>query len=397
MAQYYKTLKLTDDGDIDIASNTFSVIKNTDEELLQYIRTILNTRKGEYFLNTEIGLSHDNLIGANFNPDKLKVDLLEAIFQEERIASVDRLDISFDDTERRVYADFQATTVEGDTVEEQINVALEDTLPEDLLLDIVKGAVAAYSLKKLTNTYTGACINVIRSDEVLKNIYFENNILDINEIKSFGSDKDVYVKKMYDQSGNSFDLESLSFLNCPLIYKKKRIYEAESAPSLYFDGSNDYMQHKFVVEEQTPATVIMKYRLIGQHILQEGVFCNSDTPTASNSMQWYFSNTNTYRLAVRRDSGSQSVYNMANQLDNDFHIITLLIDTPLIFTILLDNEIFFQTTLLSNYYNLMQSIRIGTNRGTTVFSKIFLTDFLYYKRILTETELAYIHANLGGY
>ena len=80
-------------------------------------------------------------------------------------------------------------------------------LPSTLLLNNYPGAAAAYSLRKLDYTYTGAAIRVRRSsDNAEQNIGFVNNNLDTASLLAFCGAGSGFVTTWYDQSGNSNNL-----------------------------------------------------------------------------------------------------------------------------------------------------------------------------------------------
>lgn len=114
-----KTLKVTDTGDMDFTGNSFSIITDS-EEVQQSIKSILSIRKGEWFLDTEFALSHENLIGAKFDEDKIILDVRDALADEERIETVESIEVSFDATTRQVTINFRVTAgtelIEGEVV-----------------------------------------------------------------------------------------------------------------------------------------------------------------------------------------------------------------------------------------------------------------------------------------
>jgi hypothetical protein len=76
-----------------------------------------------------------------------------------------------------------------------------------LLLDEFPNAAAAYSLRLLSSSYTGNCIEVRRSsDDALQNIGFVNGVLDTASLLSFVGAGDGFVSIWYDQSGGDFNL-----------------------------------------------------------------------------------------------------------------------------------------------------------------------------------------------
>lgn len=75
-------------GDLVIENGNLVMIEG-DEELVQSVQAILGTRKGEFFLNTDHGVSHDNLLGKPADEELARSDIIEALMQDERVESVD--------------------------------------------------------------------------------------------------------------------------------------------------------------------------------------------------------------------------------------------------------------------------------------------------------------------
>lgn len=72
------------------------------------------------------------------------------------------------------------------------------------LFDTYGGAVIGYSLKKLSNSYSGNCIRVRRSsDNAEQNIGFVSNILDTVSLLAFCGAGNGFITTWYDQSGNN--------------------------------------------------------------------------------------------------------------------------------------------------------------------------------------------------
>ena len=112
------------------------------------------------------------------------------------------------------------------------------------LLDSYGGASAAYSLRKLSSTYSGNCIRVRRfSDNAEQNIGFVNNILDTASLLSFAGTSSVLVTTWYDQSGNSRNAVQTSALSQPKIVDVGNLNLMNGKPSLKFDSYNmDFTQ-----------------------------------------------------------------------------------------------------------------------------------------------------------
>ncbi|UQD52300.1 DUF2634 domain-containing protein [Bacillus methanolicus] len=87
------------DGDL-VVENGELVMIDGDEELVQSVRSILVTRKGEFFLSPDHGLSYENLLGKNTNIEALRDDIVEAVSQEDRVDSIPDIEI-LDDRKTR--------------------------------------------------------------------------------------------------------------------------------------------------------------------------------------------------------------------------------------------------------------------------------------------------------
>lgn len=71
-----------------------------------------------------------------------------------------------------------------------------------LLLDLAPGAAAAYSLRQLSNAYTGPVVTVRRSTDSAEADFIASEI-DNGDLASWCMGGDGYVKKWWDQSGNT--------------------------------------------------------------------------------------------------------------------------------------------------------------------------------------------------
>lgn len=121
------------------------------------------------------------------------------------------------------------------------------------LLDQYSGAAAAYSLRKLRCAYSGSLIRVRRSsDNTEQDIgATANGDLDTAALKTFvgtGGTDDGFVVTWYDQSGNGNNVTQSTAGNQPLIMDNGVVLRQGGKPSIYFDGSNDYLiQSSFTI------------------------------------------------------------------------------------------------------------------------------------------------------
>ncbi|GGC97949.1 DUF2634 domain-containing protein [Enterococcus wangshanyuanii] len=87
-----KDLVLSSSGDVLFESDLQLV--DGEDELAQSVLLILSIRLGEFFLEDELGLSHENMLAKNFNEEYLSQDIVWAITdQEPRVASVNEVEI----------------------------------------------------------------------------------------------------------------------------------------------------------------------------------------------------------------------------------------------------------------------------------------------------------------
>jgi len=99
--------------------------------------------------------------------------------------------------------DLTATNAGGSDSESKPNYI---TVNYPYLLDLYPGASGAYSIRRLSSTYTGAAIRVRRSsDNTEQDIGFSGVNLDETALTTFVGANDGFVTKWYDQSGNNKD------------------------------------------------------------------------------------------------------------------------------------------------------------------------------------------------
>ncbi|WP_426447550.1 DUF2634 domain-containing protein [Paenibacillus sp. S-38] len=113
-----KSFKLSEDGDLVIKNGELQMVEG-DEELLQCIRIELSTYKGEWFLDSNMGVDYyGKILVKNPNYAVIKAELTAAILREPRIRSVDLIEfVNFDRAKRVLSIKFKATAWNGRTLE----------------------------------------------------------------------------------------------------------------------------------------------------------------------------------------------------------------------------------------------------------------------------------------
>jgi hypothetical protein len=102
---------------------------------------------------------------------------------------------------------------------------------------------AAYSLRKVVPSYVGDAIE-IQSGSVSQSIGFDSfGDLDVASIASFAGSGDAFVKTWFDQSGNNYHATQSVAANQPKIYSGSlgSVILENGKPSVQFDGINDFL------------------------------------------------------------------------------------------------------------------------------------------------------------
>ncbi len=134
------------------------------------------------------------------------------------------------------------------------------------LLDLYPSAVAAYSIRRLSSTYTGPAIRVRRSsDNTEQDIGFVSIDLDTTALSSFVGPGSGFVTIWYDQSGNSKDNIQTTSTQQPRIVNGGSIELVNGKPSIYFDGSNDYVETNATINIGTTISSFTVGRLSRNH------------------------------------------------------------------------------------------------------------------------------------
>lgn len=116
------------------------------------------------------------------------------------------------------------------------------------LLDDYSGAAAAYSIRLLSSTYSGALAEIRRSsDNAVKSFYPDsNNQLSLNSedgastsLSSWIGSDNGFIRTWYDQSGNSNNLTQTTTSNQPQIITSGAFITDNGKPSLEFTGGQN--------------------------------------------------------------------------------------------------------------------------------------------------------------
>lgn len=103
----------------------------------------------------------------------------------------------------------------------------------NLFLDTYTGAVAAYSVRKLSSSYSGNALRVVRtSDNATLDIGFVGNDIDESAISTFCAGTTGRVSIWYDQSGNAKHATQSGNLPLPLIFSSGSLVKTNNKLAL---------------------------------------------------------------------------------------------------------------------------------------------------------------------
>lgn len=94
------------------------------EEEIQSIERLLTTNTCEWFLNIKHGLDYNKIQGKNVSDEQIRLAVMQALAQEERIVEVTSVDVQRNDKRRTVTISFRCLMKSGKEVtgEEVLNI-----------------------------------------------------------------------------------------------------------------------------------------------------------------------------------------------------------------------------------------------------------------------------------
>ncbi len=115
-----KDIKIVD-GDIVFEKGDLAIVEGKDE-LRQTVYIGLQTNRGEWFLNPEIGIRHAAFVGKKPNDEEMRAEIIRGAMQDERIQSVEDIRIERDLKNRKLIASFRAVAVSGESIEGEVTL-----------------------------------------------------------------------------------------------------------------------------------------------------------------------------------------------------------------------------------------------------------------------------------
>lgn len=112
---------LIKNDDLVIRDGEMQMVDGT-EETCQCVERALTTRQGEFFLDTEHGLNHEEFKKKNFSDEIIKMEVIETALQEERLEKIDNIEIDYDSINRSAKIKFAGVLKNGTLIETEVNI-----------------------------------------------------------------------------------------------------------------------------------------------------------------------------------------------------------------------------------------------------------------------------------
>lgn len=93
------------------------------EETCQCVERSLTTRQGEFFLDTEHGLNHEEFKKKNFSDEIIKMEVVETAMQEEMVEKVSGIEIDYESINRSAKIKFTGVLKNGEVIETEVNIS----------------------------------------------------------------------------------------------------------------------------------------------------------------------------------------------------------------------------------------------------------------------------------
>jgi hypothetical protein len=194
------------------------------------------------------------------------------------------------------------------------------------LLDQFPSAAAAYSLRKLRSAYSGNCIRVRRSSDVVDQDFgFINNVLDLTALQTFIGVNTGYIITWYDQSGNGNNATNTVTLNCPIIILSGVLQTQGGKPTIYFNSATQNWLSFTQISSNTNLGMFLTQKSISPTITA-GSIIGHDFAGGSGPFFGY-TNTNTFNLNASLNGIDYNSAAGANSANTNYSILNCIVNS----------------------------------------------------------------------
>jgi hypothetical protein len=168
----------------------------------------------------------------------------------------------------------------------QYGITAPQSTSAPLLLDLYSGASAAYSVRKLSSTYTGSALRVRRSSpSAEQDIGFVGEDLDIASLLTFVGAGDGFVVTWYDQSGNGNNATKTTAADQPQIVSSGSVITENSKPTISFLSGLSGLDFSTFSANSVTMFMIVKAKN-DPPIQSNSGFVKFGTETSANHFPW---------------------------------------------------------------------------------------------------------------
>jgi hypothetical protein len=289
-----------------------------------------------------------------------------------------------------------------------------------LLLDDYPNAAAAYSLRKLRTAYTGSAIRVRRSnDNSEQDIGFTaGGDLDTASLKTFVGANNGFVTTWYNQGDSaSLNFTQSTAASQPRIINAGTIDIKNGYPSIFFDGSNDFMDvasstatYSFLHKTGQKALFIVTQQGTASNPNIAHLILNNNAGSVNNAGYGLYYDD---RASVSRNNAivcQVGVTNSANVVidyftPNQLNLLTNLLDNNNS-TASLRNSLYYNganliqlntNTSSPSTGNALNNMRMGRQSNATTFSMLgYMSEIIIYPSDQSSNRTG-IETNINSY
>ena len=258
------------------------------------------------------------------------------------------------------------------------------------LLDNYGGASTAYSLRKLSSTYTGSAIRVRRSsDNTEQNIGFDaSGNLDTTTLLSFVGSGDGFVTTWYDQSGNVNNMMQANANQQPKIVLSGVVNTTNSKPSIRFQNSGLYNT------QPTFSAPISIFSVINNNSTSGGnyfIYSNANTSETYGSTIGLVNNG----WRIQSAGGGATLYGLNNGQIFGSKVISTIMASNSAWDLFLNNTESFNGSISGGTFTL-NALGYRSNPGGVFYSDYDLRETIIYPSDKRSSRSG-INSNINTY
>jgi|Deesub1362B_J571_1020462.scaffolds.fasta_scaffold21281_2 phage baseplate assembly protein W len=119
---YAKTFKLDSSGDVIYSELNRVELISGAEKVAQDIWVILHTIKGSDIFNPELGVDYFKIVESGYNRKIIEYEIRRALRNYPYLRSIDSIEVSEPDSNRRVTISIRLTIVSGESVSVEVTI-----------------------------------------------------------------------------------------------------------------------------------------------------------------------------------------------------------------------------------------------------------------------------------